>query len=160
MALVIVWEQPDGSILITYPVAAKLPGEADAAYLDRVAAHAQARDLSLTGAVRRPNADSAALPARRWRNAWRRVAGSLTVHPATARVQRRLELLADRDTRLDRVRKKLQNAIEDDAATATIAALKAKAKALRGLDDTLAASLVAVPLADLGTWEPPEFQST
>ena len=163
MALVIVWELPDGTLALTTPGDALplLPGETEAQRLDRVAAETLARSPFLALAVRRPNVDRAALPSRRWRNAWRRVAGNIVPQPNAARALRRAEVLAERDARLERVRKKLQDAIEDNATTAVLNAIKQKARDLRMLDEAvLATRLATVAVADLEAWVPVEFAQT
>jgi len=48
----IVWQMPDGSIRITTPCAVRIDGEAESAYLDRVAARTQSALPDLSGAVR------------------------------------------------------------------------------------------------------------
>lgn len=164
MALVIVWELADGSLSFTAPGGGLpvLPGETEAAYLDRVASATQEAVPLLAGATRRPNIDPATLPAsRRWRNAWRRSGGTIGVHANEARKLKRAEMVAEREVRLEKVRKKLRDAEEDNAAPATIAALRQKSQDLRALDEaTLTTRLSSVAVADLADWEPAEFAQT
>lgn len=151
----IIWEAPDGSILVTIPVEPMLDGEPEGMYLDRVALRAQNADPRLADCTRRPDVEAASLPPRRWRAVWRRVAGAVGVPLARARALRRLELVDRQKALLLRLRDLIEDA-EDRGQTTRLAALRAKRQQVRlvALDAALAA---VADLATLDTFEPPEF---
>ncbi len=159
MALVAVWPDPiTGRIAFLTPnPAARLNGESDLDFANRIATKDAPAGVAYT------LIDSALLPATfRWSQpnlcAWRLVAGAIVVDLPTARQIRRAEALADRDGRLPRVRA-AQAAATEDGKTILLAALKARAVTLRGLEATIDAQLAAVAdLATLSTFTPTELQ--
>jgi hypothetical protein len=97
-------------------------------------------------------------PTRRWRNAWRRVGRNVAADIVEARRIRRAELMERRDRLVERVRQKVAEGQEDGIPALQIAALRAKAKELRGVDGTIDTQLAGVAtLAALHTFEPSEF---
>lgn len=155
---------PTGQVVTIVPVGNVRLNETEADYLARITSEAIANDAAspqplLTGASNPVIVETDSLPqsARRWRAAWRWLNGSLAINLATARLIRKAELLALRDTRLDRVRKKRQEA-DEDGKTAIATALKQRASMLRGLDSTIDGQLANVSdLVTLDTWTPTEF---
>lgn len=102
--------------------------------------------------------DPATIPqSKRWRKAWRFVAGKLAVDLPTARQVRKAEVLALRDARLARVRTKAA-AAQEDGSNALLAALRQRAVNLRGLDTSIDADLAALSdLAALDSYQPSIF---
>ncbi len=89
----IIWSNADGSLSVTTPVEVQLDTETEQQYLDRIAAKVQP-----AGSTRLADQDVSTLPvSRRFRAAWRQVAGNVQAHFITARAQLVAELRAQRD---------------------------------------------------------------
>jgi hypothetical protein len=139
MAKVIVYTRPDGGVSVCVPNPdARQQGETVAAFLQRIAAKDVPADATNVRA-----ADTADLPAsRRWRDAWRDVAGAVGVDIPAARLVKRAELLRLRDRRIAALRDAIDKA-DDDADAPTAAGLRAKRRRLRNLDATFDSRLTA-----------------
>lgn len=138
----IVWQAPDGTILLSIPVRAAMDGEPERQYLDSIAMRAQNADPSLRDAVRLDKAgvEAADLPDRRFRNCWRHDGKIVAVDLPLARAQVLAEVRHERDARLvasdkDKAR------IDDIGTPGERQALAAKRQALRDLPATVAADL-------------------
>ncbi len=95
----IVFEMPDGSILVREPVLkGRRPGEKEMEWYDREAA--KGADTKLAGATRL--ADATDFPSRYFRSCWRNDGrGAAHVDMPLARGQRMVEIRAQRNIRLD-----------------------------------------------------------
>lgn len=154
----ILWQRPSGEVLVFTPVEPPLEGEPESAYLDRVALRAFNAVPALADCTRRPNVETTALPPRRWRDAWRWLAGSLQVDLGVAHRLRKDEILRKRDRLLALLRDQIEAA--DDEGDAVLAGqLRLKRRDLRALITTLDQRLDAITDLDaLATWEPEEME--
>lgn len=152
----IIWELPDGSIVVSVPAPGgrQQAGAADEqAWLERVAARARATLPYLRESTRLPDTEAHELPAGRFRDCWRRVEdGTVQVHLPLAREQRMAEIRAERNRRLQDSDGPMARANEIGTPE-DIAALKAMRQALR--DVPQAVDLEAVESAEaLEAFEP------
>lgn len=74
----IIWQAPDGSIAVSIPCSPVRDGETETAYLERVAARVKNATPSLAAHQMVAVVEASTLPSRRFRNAWRWVAGAIT----------------------------------------------------------------------------------
>jgi len=144
----ILWQAPEGSVLVTVPCEPMRPGETESAYLDRIAQHAVGADPSLAACTRLPDVDTSALPQdRRWRNQWRVIGGQVQPDVALCRAERLREIRAERDARLakaDATKVKL----DDIGTPAQIAAHHQYRQALRDLPIAVQTDLAAAATPD------------
>lgn len=131
---------------------ARLAGETETVFLTRLAG------LHVPVGVPFRLVEIAALPSRRWRNAWKHNGtGAVAPDLPMARGLRKRELLAERDTRLAKVRAEAA-AFDEDGDNGKAKAKKDRAKVLRALDVSIDAQLASVQtIAALDTWKPPEL---
>lgn len=109
MNKVIVWQKPDGSIAITYPVySTQLPGETEDDFLDRIATQAQE-----VGYIRKPNVQEASLPQdHEFFDQWRMPGGAVIEDATEVRNERWRRVQVERDKRLKESDSDLLNLIE------------------------------------------------
>jgi hypothetical protein len=118
---------------------------------------AEHADPSWLPVVRSIAADNPVLPPRRWRKAWRRVATTIGVPLAAARVLRKAELIERGTGVLGRLRDRLE-AAEDAGDTVLLSNLRAKRAAIRALANTLDTNLAALStLAEIDAYSPADL---
>jgi hypothetical protein len=124
MGNIIVWELPDGSVVVTHPAGTPLEGETEKVYLARVAAQSSPGPE----AVRLADIPLSALPDRSFRVAWRHSAGDIIIDPALELAERWRRIRSDRDARLTASDKAILRAMDQGAK---VAEWKAYRQALR-----------------------------
>lgn len=141
MAKVIVWSRPDGGMSFTVPVEQAGPGETEVAWLNRIAAKAQADGAIPPAWVRAADVDDSTLPNNRaFRNAWQWGGAAVNHSVAIAKT-----LLRDRlDDRFDTVFRKLHvERLKAEGDVAAVAALDADLAAKRTLRASVRAQITA-----------------
>lgn len=102
--------------------------------------------------------DEATLPPRRWRNAWRFAAGTLTVDETEARRVRKAELVRRIQARRAEIEDRIRDAVDDEDAAAEQAA-RDRRRDLRRRLLSLDTDLAGLDLAGLDAYEPPELSA-
>lgn len=100
--------------------------------------------------------DEATLPPRRWRNAWRFAAGTLTVDETEARRVRKAELVRRIQERRGEIDAQILDAVDDGDSAAEQAA-RDRRRNLRIRLLALDADLAGLDLAGLESYQPPEL---
>lgn len=102
--------------------------------------------------------DSADLPPRRWRDAWRYQGAALTIDTDRARAQRKAELIRRLQDRRDQIDALIRDAVDDEDPAAELAA-RTRRRDLRRRLQALDADLAGLDLAGLDAYEPPELSA-
>jgi len=151
----IVWEKPDGSIMVHHPAEnTRKPGESDVAFLIRKEARArEASPEDFIGTVHLGNCEREELPpSRRFRNCWRGDRGKVNVDMPLAREQRMGEIRLERNTLLDESDKEKAR-LDDVGTTSQKTAIGTYRQALRDLPASIDLEAIRNPEA-LGAFDP------
>jgi len=153
--LIVVWQNSDGSLRLTHPAIACGENETEEAFCERIASHALAADPELANCRRLANVRGDAIPARRWRDAWRAGAdGAIVVDLAAARSLRKIELTQAIQSELSTTRLRVVEA-EEAGDVGAVATFRQKAMLLREIEQSLDGQLAGVSdLNLLSDWRP------
>lgn len=153
MAKVIVWTRPDGGVSVTIPVDSQGAGETEQAWLNRIAAKAQADGAIPAGWTRAGDVDASSLPSsRQFRNSWQ-WSGSNIVQDLT----KAKTVLRDRlEEKFTTVFKRLQvERLKAEGDVPAVAAIDADLTAKRTLRASVRAQIdAASTLAELRAINP------
>lgn len=147
--------RPDGGLSVFTPApGGQRPGESEADWLARVAAKA----VAAVGGASHRIVEAAALPAKRWRNAWQDTGAAVVVGLVRARLIRRRELLERREVVLRLVSEAIERRLDDGEPNGATLLLRAKRRRLREMDTTLDTDLAAITdLAVLDAFTPADL---